>query len=42
LRSITFFPKIVPFVRWCGKIWYSQTDHGWQYNLVHALCSLDK
>jgi hypothetical protein len=37
-----FFPKIVPFMRQCGKIWYSQTGHRWQYNMAHALCMLDK
>jgi len=21
LFSITFFPKIVTFMRWCGKLW---------------------
>ena len=25
----------------CVKIWYSQTGHGWQYNMVHAHCMLD-
>ena len=24
-----------------GKIWYSQTDHRWQYNTAHALCMID-
>jgi hypothetical protein len=27
LYSITLFPKIVPFMRKCRKIWYSQTGH---------------
>jgi len=28
-----FLPQIVPLVRQCGKIWYSQTGHRWQnYN----------
>jgi len=34
LCSITFFffpPKIVPFMRKCGKILYSLADHRWQY-----------
>jgi hypothetical protein len=35
------FPKIMPFMRWCGKIWYSQTGYRWQYNMAHALCMLD-
>jgi len=26
-----FFSKIVPFMRYCGKILYSQTGHKWQY-----------
>jgi hypothetical protein len=26
----TFFLKIVPFMTWCEKIWYSQTSHRWQ------------
>jgi len=25
-----FFPKILPFMRKCGKMWYSQTGHRWQ------------
>jgi hypothetical protein len=33
-----FFSKIVLFIRSCGKIWYSQTGHTWQYNTAHALC----
>jgi len=24
-------PKIVPFMRQCGKIWYSWTGHRWWY-----------
>jgi hypothetical protein len=36
------FSKIVPFIRECGKIWYSQTGHRWQYNATHALCMQDK
>jgi hypothetical protein len=27
-------------MRQCGKIWYSQTGHRWQYNTAHALCVL--
>jgi len=26
------FPKIVPFMRHCGIIRYSQTGHRWQYD----------
>jgi len=36
-----FFPKIMLFMRKCGKIWYSQTGCRWQYNTVHVLCILD-
>jgi len=36
-----FFAKIVPFMRYGGKIRYSQTGHGWQYNMAHVLCMLD-
>jgi hypothetical protein len=35
------FPKIVPFMRCCGKIWYSQTGHRWQCDMGHALCMQD-
>jgi hypothetical protein len=34
------FPKIVLFMRKCGKIWYSRTGHR-QYNMAHALCVPD-
>ena len=34
--SLTFFPKIMPFMR-CGKIWYSRTG---QFDMAHALCKL--
>jgi len=23
----------------CGKMWYRQTGHRWQYNTAHALCT---
>jgi len=36
-----FFLKIIPSMRYCAKIWYSQTGHGQQYNTVHAHCMLD-
>jgi hypothetical protein len=36
----TFFPKIVPFMRQCRKIWRCQTGHKRQYT-EHALCILD-
>jgi hypothetical protein len=36
-----FFPKIMPFMGECGKIWYSQTSHTLKYNMVHALGMLD-
>jgi len=25
------FPKVVPFLRWCGEIWWKTTGHVWQY-----------
>ena len=34
------FPKIMTFMRQCGKIWYSRTCHSWQYNMVHVFCML--
>ena len=32
------FTKIMPFMRWCGKILYSWAGHGWQYSAytLHA------
>ena len=33
-----FFPKIVPCMRLCGKLWYSQRGHRRQYNMAHAHC----
>jgi len=36
-----FFLEIVPFVRLCGKIWYHQISHRWQYNTACALCMLE-
>jgi hypothetical protein len=38
--SIFFFSKIVPFMRWRGKVWYSQTGHKWQHNMAQAFCLL--
>jgi hypothetical protein len=35
---INSFPKIVPFVRQFGNMWYSRTGHRWRYNSVHVLC----
>ena len=35
-----FFPKIIPFIRWCGTPWYSQTGHRWQHNMVQQRCDL--
>jgi len=40
--SIIFFWNIVPFMRKCGKIFYSRKGHRWQYNRAHSLCILDK
>jgi hypothetical protein len=41
LLSVTFSPKIMPFMRYCGKIRYSPTGHRWQYNTAHALGMVD-
>jgi len=30
--------KILPFVRYCGKIWYRRTCHRWHCNAAHAPC----
>jgi len=35
------FPKIVPIMRQCRKMWYSQTAHRWQCNRAHFLYMLD-
>jgi len=39
-KGILFFSKILPFMRYCAKIWYRQTGHRWQYNITHALLIL--
>ena len=36
------FSKIVPFMRQCRKIWWSQTGHKWRHNTAHTVCMLDK
>jgi hypothetical protein len=38
LSSAAFFPKIVPFMRKCGKLWHSRTDE----NTAHVLHTLDR
>ena len=35
------FPKILQFMRKCGKIRYRRTGHRSQHNMAHALCMLD-
>jgi hypothetical protein len=42
--SITFFflSKIVSFVRWRRKMWWSQRGHKWRHNMTHTCCMLDK
>jgi len=35
------FPKIVSFIRYCGKIWESGAGHRRQYNTAHALFILE-
>ena len=36
LCPLALFPKIVPFIRYCGETWYSHTGHRWQYYTVHC------
>jgi len=38
LYPIIFSLKIIPFMRQCGIIFYSQTGHRWQYDVckLHA------
>jgi len=36
--NVYFFPQIVPFVVYCGTIWYSQTGHGRYCNTANAHC----
>ena len=36
-----FFPKIMLFMRKCGKILKSATGHRWRYNTTQAHCMLD-
>ena len=38
----TFFPKIVPFMRKCRKIWCSQEDRKWRHSMAHTRCMLNK
>jgi hypothetical protein len=35
------FPKIVPFMKYFGKMWWSQRGHTQKYRMTHALCMLD-
>jgi hypothetical protein len=42
LCSLRLVPKIVPFMRYCGKILSSGAGHRRQYNMAHAHCMLDK
>jgi len=37
VQQFVFSLKIMPFMRKCGKIWYSRKGHRWQYNRAHAL-----
>ena len=41
LYSVTVFQEVVPFVKSCAKIWYSQTGQRWRSNMVHVFCVLD-
>jgi len=42
LCSVTFFPKIMLFMRKCGKIWQRRAGLRWMYNTAHAHCMTDK
>jgi hypothetical protein len=42
LFSVTFFPKITPFVRYCPKTWCSQRRHKLRYNMAYTSCMLHK
>jgi hypothetical protein len=35
------YPKRVPFMIQCGKMWYNQKGHRRKYNTACALCMLD-
>jgi hypothetical protein len=37
-----FFPKIVPVMSSCQKMWWSQRGYKWRYNMAHTRCMLDK
>ena len=32
------FPKIVPFIRWCGNMWQSRTGHSWLSYTIRRMC----
>ena len=36
------FPKIIPFMRKCQKMWCSQRGHKWRHHMAHSRCVLDK
>ena len=38
MLSSIFFLKIMQLMRYCWKIWYSQTGRRWKYSSTHALC----
>jgi len=37
---INFFPKIVPFMRQCGRRRHGQRSHRWQYSTAQKICGL--
>ena len=41
LYSVTSLSENRPFYDIMWKIWYSQSDHKWQYNTAQALCELE-
>ena len=42
LCSVILLSKIVPFMRQCRKIWWSQRGHEWRHNMAHMRCMLEK
>jgi hypothetical protein len=37
-----FFSKIMPFMRYFWKLWWSQGGHKWRHNMAHTNCKLVK
>jgi hypothetical protein len=37
-----YFLKIMPFVRYCEKMWYNLKDHAWQYDAAQKTSALHR